>query len=183
MTNCNRMPFKSDHELILKGLIFFKVVVNEEQIAHAMLRYAEQEKLVVEGGAAVGLAALLSGQLDEFKGKKVAMIVSGGNVDTIVLRKAIDKGMASEGRLIRIKILLKDRKGGVTDFCRNVENLGIHIKNILHERAWVTQDVYSVSVKLICELRDHNHLLEVKGKLTQSYPDILFLDFPENKML
>ena len=91
------------------------VTVSEKEIAIAVLRLAEMEKLVVEGGGATGLAALLpGGPLDpatnpELQGKTILVPLCGGNIDSTVLGRVIDRGLAADGRLIRFMITVSDR--------------------------------------------------------------------------
>ena len=80
------------------------VYVDEKMIALAMLRLLENERCVVEGGGATGLAALLPGgplDLPEYKNKNVVVLLCGGNIDITMLGRVIDRGLAADGRLIR----------------------------------------------------------------------------------
>ncbi|KAL9698718.1 hypothetical protein quinque_002159 [Culex quinquefasciatus] len=70
-------------------------------IALAILRLVELEKCVVEGAGASGLAAILAGHMDEFKGKRVVLLVCGGNIDTTIFGRCLERGLAAEGRLQR----------------------------------------------------------------------------------
>ena len=89
------------------------VLVKERYIALAMLRLVEMEKSVVEGGGAIGLAALLQGALPELAGKKVVLPLCGGNVDTPVLGRVLERGMAADGRLVKFEAVVSDRPGGI----------------------------------------------------------------------
>nr|CAD2143162.1 unnamed protein product [Meloidogyne enterolobii] len=97
--------------LIAQGLIDQMITVSEGSIALAILRLIEVEKSVVEGGGAVGLAALVSGKLDHLRGKSSA-ILTGGNIDTTVLGRTIERGLAVDGRLIKFDVVVSDRPGG-----------------------------------------------------------------------
>ncbi|CAK5006227.1 unnamed protein product [Meloidogyne enterolobii] len=98
--------------LIAQGLIDQMITVSEGSIALAILRLIEVEKSVVEGGGAVGLAALVSGKLDHLRGKRVVAILTGGNIDTTVLGRTIERGLAVDGRLIKFDVVVSDRPGG-----------------------------------------------------------------------
>jgi threonine dehydratase len=87
-----------------KPLIDKCVDVNEAHIALAILRLIEYEKIIVEGAAAVGLAALTAGRLPELKGKRVVLVLSGCNIDTVVLARCIDRGLALDGRLVCFEV-------------------------------------------------------------------------------
>lgn len=89
------------------------VSVSEKWIALAILRYAELEKTVVEGAAAAPLSALLAGKLPELRGKRTVLAVCGGNIDSAVLSRMIEKGLVTDGRLSRFKVTISDRLGGL----------------------------------------------------------------------
>ena len=106
----------------------------------------EIEKAVVEGAGAVGLAAILAGLLPELKGKRVVIPLCGGNIDTTVLGRCLERGLAVDGRLVKFCITVSDRPGGIAELTRLMANLGVSIKDILHERAWLKSDIFSVEV-------------------------------------
>ncbi|XP_039297523.1 L-threonine ammonia-lyase isoform X1 [Nilaparvata lugens] len=134
-----------------QSLIDKVVVVKEEWIAISILRLIELEKCVVEGAGAAGLAAVLAGHLDEFKGKRIVIPLCGGNIDTTILGRCLDRGLAADGRLLKFSVMVSDRSGGIAELCRLVAETGVSIKDILHERAWITSDVFSVKVKVVCD--------------------------------
>lgn len=158
-------------------LIDKMVIVKEEWIALAILRLVEQEKAVLEGAGAAGLAAILSGQLDEFKGKNIVLLLCGGNIDTTILGRCLERGLAAEGRLLRFHVTLSDRPGGISELCNLMCDLGVSIKDIMHERAWI-KDIYSVSVKIVCETRDWSHSEELRLALHAKYSSVVFNDVP-----
>jgi len=115
-----------------------------------MGRLVEIEKAVVEGAGACGLAAILAGLLPELKGKRVVIPLCGGNIDTTVLGRCLERGLAVDGRLVKFSVTVSDRPGGIAELCRLMANLGVSIKDILHERAWLKSDIFSVEVRKIC---------------------------------
>ncbi|VEN49515.1 unnamed protein product [Callosobruchus maculatus] len=127
-----------------KHLVDKMVTVKEEWIAVAILRLIENEKCVVEGAGACGLAAILAGQLDEFKGKRVVLLLTGGNMDTTILGRCLERGLAADGRLVKCKVTVSDRPGGISELCKLIGSIGVSIKDVIHERAWVASDVFSV---------------------------------------
>ena len=140
----------------------------------------------MEGGGAVGLAAIISGKLPELQGKRVVSILTGGNIDTTVLGRAIERGLAVDGRLIRLEVVVSDRPGGIAELATRIAQLGASIKDIFHERAWVNTDVFSVKVeqskklkitylfqvKVVVETRDKNHVKELEEALRTKYDDV-----------
>src|SRR4029079_18369367 len=87
------------------------VLVNEEQIALAILRIVELEKGVVEGAAATTLASCLSGQLPARAGQHVVLLLCGGNIDPNVLSRVIERVLVADGRLSRFTAIISDRPG------------------------------------------------------------------------
>lgn len=130
------------------------VTVKERFIALAMLRLVEMEKAVVEGGGAVGLAAMLQGALPELAGKRVVLPLCGGNVDVPVLGRVLERGLAADGRLVKFEAVVSDRPGGIAGLCKRVAEAGGSIKDIYHERAWAQDDINSVRVRVVAESAD-----------------------------
>ncbi|CAK9813422.1 L-threonine ammonia-lyase [Anthophora quadrimaculata] len=150
------------------------VVVKEEWIAIAILKLVENEKCIVEGAGATGLAAILAGQLDELKGKRVVLPLCGGNIDTTILGRCLERGLAAEGRLLKFTVTVSDRPGGIAELCRMLASIGVSIKDIMHERAWIMSDIFSVDVKVVCETRDRDHSEQLKNMLHQNYQRVVF---------
>lgn len=146
------------------------VTVDERDVALAVLRLVEGEKMVVEGGGATGLAALLpNGPLDrpDLKGKTVVVPLCGGNIDITVLGRVIERGLAADGRLIRMTVPVSDRPGGIADLARLLADLGASVKDIFHERAWLQASVDQVEIKVILETRGATHNQEIMAALIQ----------------
>jgi len=150
------------------------VQVDEGDVALAVLRLVENEKMVVEGGGATGLAALLpGGPLDrpDLKGKHVLVPLCGGNMDVTTLGRVIDRGLAADGRLIRLSVPVSDRPGGIADVTRVIAGVGASVKDIFHERAWLQNSVDQVVIKAVLETRGPEHNTELLEVLQRSYPD------------
>jgi len=141
------------------------VIVTEEQIAISILRMVELEKGVVEGAAATPLAACLSGKLKEFAGKRVVLLLSGGNIDPNVLSRVIERGLVADGRLCRFTAIISDRPGGLADLATRIASNGANIKQVVHDRAFGSSDVSAVHVRCTVETRNHQHLAELRVEL------------------
>ncbi|VDI25518.1 threonine dehydratase, partial [Mytilus galloprovincialis] len=148
------------------------VVVKEESIALAILRLIEVEKSVIEGAGAVGLAAVIEGLLPELKNKKVVIALCGGNIDTTILGRAIERGLAVDGRLVRFVVTVSDRPGGIAELAKLLSSNGASIKDMFHERAWLKSDVFSVQVKVVAETRDQEHADEIHAILKANYKQV-----------
>lgn len=143
-----------------------KVVrVSEDAIALAILRMIELEKSVVEGAAAAPLAALMSGQLPELRGKNVVLVVCGGNIDPAILSRVIEQGLVHDGRLTRFTVRISDRPGGLAALAQVIAGCGASIKDIAHDRAFSGPDMHAVNAVCTVETRDHSHIRELHRAL------------------
>lgn len=98
----------------------------------------------------------------------------GGNIDTTVLGRCLERGLAVDGRLVKFSVTVSDRPGGIAELTRLLANLGVSIKDILHERAWLKSDIFSVEVRVMCETRDLEHAIELERALKENYSQVHF---------
>ncbi|XP_063367431.1 L-threonine ammonia-lyase-like [Cydia amplana] len=157
-----------------KSLVDRVISLPEDWIARAILLLVEQEKFVVEGGGAVGIAAIMAGLVPELAGKKVVCILSGGNIDTTILGRCLERGLAAESRLVKFKVTVSDRPGGIAELCKVISSTGVSIKDIMQERAWVCGDIFSVRVKVVCETRGPEHTDELRSLIARTYREWVF---------
>ncbi|KAL4236347.1 hypothetical protein ACF0H5_004734 [Mactra antiquata] len=154
-----------------KDLIDKIVVVKEETIALTILRLIELEKAVVEGAGATGLAAIVENLLPELSGQRVVVALCGGNIDTTALGRVIERGLAADGRLVRFVVTVSDRPGGIAELTKLMAGLGVSIKDMFHERAWIKSDIFAVQVKVVCETRDADHSKELEMAIKAKYSE------------
>jgi threonine dehydratase len=150
---------------IAKSLVDLTITVTEEQIALAILRLVELEKSVVEGAASTPLAACMSGKLKELAGKRVVLLLCGGNIDPNVLSRVIERGLVADGRLCRFTAVISDRPGGLADLAAQIAASGASVKQVVHDRAFGSSDVSAVHVRCTVETRNHEHLAELRAQL------------------
>ncbi len=143
------------------------VVVNDRAIALAILRLLELEKSVVEGAGAAPLAACLAGLVPELKGRRVVLPLTGGNIDTPILGRVLERGLVSDGRLCRVTATISDRPGGLARFAGLIAETGASIVEIAHDRAFSTAEINSVNVHCVIETRDAAHIVELLHRLEQ----------------
>jgi threonine dehydratase len=120
------------------------VLCTEKEVSLAILRLIENEKMVVEGGGATGLAALLPGaKLDrpELKGKNIVVPLCGGNIDTTVLGRVIERGLAADDRMRNFIATVSDRPGGIGRLTTLLGEVGASIKDMYHERAFMYSNI------------------------------------------
>ena len=141
------------------------VEVTEEQIAIAILRLIELEKTVVEGAAATPLAAVLSGKISELSGRRVVLLLCGGNIDPNILGRVIERGLVADGRLCRFTAVISDRPGGLAILSKQIAATGASVKQIVHERAFASSDVSTVSVLCTVETRNQEHFALLRAHL------------------
>jgi threonine dehydratase len=142
------------------------VTVEEDDTSRAILLLLERAKAVVEPAGAVALAALLSGKVGG-DGLAVA-VLSGGNVDPLLLLKLIDHGLSAAGRYLVLRILLDDRPGALARLTAAVAAKGLNILAVEHHRAGLLLGMDEVEVVLTLETRDPDHRGEVVDDLEAS---------------
>lgn len=139
------------------------VVVTEEEISQALLLLIERSKAVVEPSGAVGLAAVLAGKVP---GRGAACsIVSGGNVDPLLLMKLIDHGLSAAGRYLLLRIILGDQPGALAALTTAVAEMGLNVLEVEHHRSGLSLRVDEVEVLLTLETRDPEHRHDIVSRL------------------
>jgi threonine dehydratase len=139
-------------------------LVSEADIEHAIVVLLEIEKTVVEGAGAAGLAALLRAQeagSDRFKGKRIGLVLTGGNIDPLMLGELIERGMVRAGRLARIRVDLRDLPGALAHATKLIADAQANITEVHHQRAFTSLPVRNVEVDFVLQTRGPEHILEV----------------------
>ncbi|KAB2840186.1 MAG: pyridoxal-phosphate dependent enzyme, partial [Burkholderiales bacterium] len=144
------------------------VTVDEASLALAILRLIELEKSVVEGAGAAPLAAFLAGKLDHLKGKRVVLVLCGGNIDLTILDRVIEVGLVTDGRLSRFTVSISDRPGGLARLSEIIASTGASIKEIVHDRAFSGPDVSEVRVVCTVETTGHPHITRLHETLASA---------------
>jgi threonine dehydratase len=145
---------------IVDALVDDLVVVPEQRIEEAVALGAEIEKTILEGAGATGLAALLEHPA-EFRGRKVAVVLSGGNIDARMLASVLLRALARSGRLVRLQIELPDRPGVLATVAEIVGGLRANIVDVEHRRDLPGVAVKSVRLDVSIETRDRAHADEI----------------------
>jgi len=139
-------------------------LVSEADIEHAIVVLLEIEKSVVEGAGAAGLAALLRAQeegSDRYKGKRIGLVLTGGNIDPLMLGELIERGMVRAGRLARIRVDLRDLPGALAHATKLIADAQANITEVHHQRAFTSLPVRNVEVDFVLQTRGPEHILEV----------------------
>ncbi|RVE50056.1 hypothetical protein evm_005262 [Chilo suppressalis] len=106
---------------------------------------------------------------------RIVCILSGGNIDSTILGRCLERGLAAEQRLVKFKVTVSDRPGGIAELCKLIASIGVSIKDIMQERAWVYGDIFSVRVKVVCETRGPEHMEELREMISNSYREYCFI--------
>lgn len=143
-------------EPIVRALVADVVAVSERAIEDAVDLLLEIEKLVVEGAGAAGVAALASDPA-RFAGRKVGVVLTGGNIDPRLLAQIIDRGLVRSGRLTRMRIELDDRPGTLAALLTVVGQAGANLVEVQHQRLFVDIGARAADVDLTVECMDAAH--------------------------
>ena len=139
------------------------VVVEEDEITQAMM-LLERSKLLVEGAGAVGLAAVLGGGI-QVAGERVAVVLSGGNVDAHLIARVVEHGMAHAGRYLVLRVTLEDRPGQLNRLLNIVSSSEANVLDIGHLRHAPSVHMGQVEIQLTLETRNYAHTVEVRERL------------------
>ena len=147
-------------QAVIARLVDDLVLVDEGDIEQAIVMLLEVEKTLVEGAGAAGLAALLK-YPERFKGKKVGLVLCGGNIDPLLLASIIERGMVRAGRMARIRVSARDVPGSLAKITATVADAGANIDEVHHQRAFTTLSAQNVEVELVVQTRGRQHIADV----------------------
>jgi threonine dehydratase len=149
---------------ILRALVTDVLLVDEGDLEEAMLLLLEIEKTVVEGAGAAPLAALLRHRA-LFAGQQVGLVLSGGNIDPMLLASIIERGMVRTGRLARIRVEVRDLPGSLSDVAEVIGRENANIQEVYHQRAFTQLPLQTTEVDFVVRTRGRAHLDDVLAAL------------------
>jgi threonine dehydratase len=149
---------------ILRDLANDVVLVSERNLERAVAMLVGIEKTVVEGAGAAGLAAML-GDCDRFKGKKVATLLCGGNIDTHLLANVLVRDLVRQGRIARLRIAARDQPGALASITAKVYEAGVNVIEIKHSRIFTRLPAKDTMIEVECEARDAQSIDDVVARL------------------
>jgi len=149
---------------IVKALVADILLVGEEAMERALAMMLEIEKTMVEGAAAAGLAAVLN-EPGLFKGRKVGVVVSGGNIDMRMLSNVILRELAREGRILTLDVAIADQPGALAQVAALVASAGGNILEVSHNRMMSSQSAKSATLGMVIEARDAEHAAQIRAGL------------------
>jgi threonine dehydratase len=145
---------------VVRALVSEVLLVDEGDIEQAIVLLLEIEKTVVEGAGAAGLACLLRHR-ERFAGRKVGLVLCGGNIDPLMLSDIIERGMVRSGRLTRLQVVLRDLPGSLAQVTACLAQANANIEEVHHQRAFTHQPVRSAEVDFVLETRSHEHVAQI----------------------
>jgi threonine dehydratase len=149
---------------ILNSVVDDTFTCEEEEIAMNVLQFMEKAKLVVEGSGAVVLGAL-DRYASQIRGKKVVLVVSGGNIDVNLIARIIDRGLIRLGRRVHLKVQISDRPGSLSKLAALIGALKANVLQAIHDRSDRTIRLDETEVELMLETRGPDHSAEVIAAL------------------
>jgi threonine dehydratase len=140
------------------------VTVNEEEIANAVLLLLEREKMLAEGAGAAAIAAVINHKI-KMAGKKIAVLVCGGNMDVTLLSRIIERGLVKDGRLVRLRVHLPDYPGALHKVTGILANHRANIVETSYDRAYYGVNLGDTAIDITMETRGPDHIAELLSAL------------------
>jgi threonine dehydratase len=159
-------PGKLTKEIVARNVSEI-LLVDEGDIEQAIVLLLEIEKTVVEGAGAASLAALI-GNPARFKGKRVGLVLCGGNIDPLMLAEIVERGMVRSGRLARVKVEIRDIPGVLAKVTACVAEQNANIEEVHHQRAFSHLSAQNAEVDLVLKTRNHAHVAEIVAALMRA---------------
>jgi threonine dehydratase len=153
---------------VIAALVKRVLVAPELVVEDAIAMLAEAAKVVAEGAGAAGLAGVLAHR-DIFAGKRVGLVVCGGNIDSRILANVLLRGLLRDGRLLRLRMDIPDRPGVLADIAARIGGSGGNIIEVSHQRLFASPSVQSAQLEVMFEARDQLHATEIEAALAGSY--------------
>jgi threonine dehydratase len=159
-------PGKLTREIIARNVAEI-LLVDEGDIEEAIVMLLEIEKTVVEGAGAAPLAALLRNP-GRFRGRKVGLVLGGGNIDPLMLAEIVERGMVRAGRLARVLVEVRDLPGALARVTACVAEQNANIEQVHHQRAFTSLAVQNAEVDLVLKTRSHEHVDQIVEALKRA---------------
>ncbi|MGH1352096.1 MAG: threonine ammonia-lyase [Methyloligellaceae bacterium] len=159
-----KSPSQSNIEIINR-LVDRVDSVGEAAIEDAVFDFLSSEKLVAEGAAGAGLG-VIKNNIDFYKGKKVGLVLCGGNIDSRLLSTLIMRGLVRDGRITKLRFEIDDTPGQLSDISRIIGESGANVIEVVHQRMMQTVSLKRAELDIVIEARDALHVRELVKTLT-----------------
>jgi threonine dehydratase len=140
---------------------------SEADIEDAIFDFLSSEKLVAEGAAGAGLA-VIKNNLEHYKGKKVGLVLCGGNIDSRTLSTLILRAMVRDGRITRLRFEIDDTPGQLSDISRLIGEAGANVVEVIHQRMMQTVSLKKAELDVVIEARDKTHVADIVENLRKN---------------
>ncbi len=150
---------------VIAELLDDVITVSEESMSRALISLLERAKMLVEPAGTAGVAAILE-KPDAFEGPVVS-VLSGGNIDALVLLDVIRHGLAAAGRFLMFRVRISDRPGALMGLLTDLAEMQVNVLNVNHDRASESLGVRQVDVDMQVATRGPQHRAEVRKRLTE----------------
>ncbi|XP_029962048.1 uncharacterized protein LOC115399048 [Salarias fasciatus] len=161
---------------LAKKLVDRVISVSEEDSLVAMLRFQEFERSTVDTEGAMGLAAILAGQLPELRGKKVAVVVSSANMELEVVRQCVDRALVLDERVSKFSVQLGEWPGDMAKLLDFLSREDVRLLDVCHRRHSDKVDLFNAKVECVVETRDKAQSSQLRKTLSERYPSLCWLD-------
>jgi threonine dehydratase len=153
---------------VIAALVHTVLVAPESAVEDAIAMLASAAKVVAEGAGAAGLAGLLTHRA-RFAGKRVGLVICGGNIDARILANVLLRGLLRDGRLLRLRMDIPDRPGVLADIAARIGGIGGNIIEVNHQRLFASPSVQAAQLEVMVEARDPAHAAEIEAALASVY--------------
>ncbi len=160
-----KAPSKANMKII-KKLVDRIDSASEPEIEDAVFDLLSNEKLVAEGAPGAGLAVIKK-NLKAYKGKKVGLVICGGNIDSRLLSTLILRGLVRDGRITRLTFEIDDTPGQLSDISRIIGESGANVIEVIHQRMMQSVSLKQAELEIVIEARDKNHVRELVKTLKE----------------
>jgi threonine dehydratase len=150
---------------IVQALVSDIVTVSEDETAAAIMTLLEREKTLAEGAGAVGFAALSNHRVEDVAGKKVVVVISGGNIDMSMLSRILERGLESDGRLANMQVIVSDKPGSIAQLATLLAEEKANILHISQTRSITEVQLGETEVELTLETRGQDHVEHIKERI------------------
>ena len=155
------------------------LLVGEAEIERAVQRLAETQKIVAEGAGAAGIAAILANR-ERFRGRRIATVICGGNIDSRILASVLMRGLMRDGRMARLRVELSDAPGNLARVATLIAESGGNIVECYHQRLFQDVPIKHAELDVVVETRDSEHVREILDRLRAAgFPPRLLSDTTE----
>lgn len=161
---------------VIAELLDDVITVSEESLSQSLVMLLERAKMLVEPSGAAGVAAILENP-GSFEGP-VVCVLSGGNIDALVLLEVIRHGLAAAGRFLNFRVRISDRPGELMRLLKDLAAMQVNVLNVTHDRASESLGVHQVDVAMQVATRGPDHRDQVKDKLSGLGYDVNLQDWP-----